>query len=67
MPEVFTGSRHIKGANACLAASEVADKAVYADDKNKINCIEVPPLPPKRRSQSIGKDNATASVQPESL
>ena len=54
----------IKSANSCLAASETGDEGVYVNDENKINCMEVPPLPPKTRSRSM-EDEATG-VKPKS-
>ena len=68
MPEVFTESKNIKTTNSCLPASETGDGGVYVNDENKINCMEVPPLPPKTRTQSIVvEDEATQSnSQPNS-
>jgi len=54
----------IKSANSCLAASEPGDEGIYVNDENKINCMEVPPLPPKTRTRSM-EDEATG-VKPKS-
>ena len=64
MPEVFTDSKSIKSANSCLAASETGDEGIYVNDENKINCMEVPLLPPKTKSRSM--EDVATGVKPKS-